>query len=25
MPNEPRDRDTGFNNQQSFPVLSSTT
>jgi hypothetical protein len=25
MPNEPRDRDTGFNNQQNFPVLSSTT
>ena len=25
MPNEPHDRDTGFNNQQNFPVLSSAT
>jgi hypothetical protein len=25
MPNEPRDCDTGFNNQQNFPVLSSAT
>jgi hypothetical protein len=25
MPNEPRNRDTGFINQQNFPILSSAT